>query len=255
MVFPEILSNRFLKFLDIPACLGKYSDFEGLADECTTNSYSEALERIKEQFNSLKAKKQNSFRLSSEQMEVLAWFGIAQKTGPISVLDFGGGIGHTYYLCKNFFGDQAIRRWIICELESKVKILSDLVEKENLDFVSDVENLNTDIDFVLISGTLQYTSEPFVILQKVLQLSPQYILILKTPYWEKTTRLTKQLSWKTQEGFSERQSYPFWLLNESDIMKLFEGRYKKLMDIPGRIMPVTKYGELKYRAILFEKIP
>jgi len=69
-------------------------------------------------------------------------------------------------------------------LEVKVKILSGLVEDENIDFVSDVKNLNTDIDFVLISGTLQYTSDPFTVLKEIFQLTPKYILILKTPYWE-----------------------------------------------------------------------
>ena len=80
-----------------------------------------------------------------------------------------------------------------------------------------MKNLNTDIDFVLISGTLQYSSDPSSVLKEIFQLKPKYILIHETPYWEKPTRLTKQLSWK-DEGYSERNSYPFWLLNEADIM-------------------------------------
>lgn len=52
-----------------------------------------------------------------------------------------------------------------------------------------------------------------------------------------------------------RLSYPFWLLNESQVMKLFKGKYDKILDYTGQEMFVTKHKvTVKYRSILFTKI-
>ena len=55
-LFPEALSNQFLKFSNIPACLGTYSDFDTLADECLKYDHIEEIENIKTNFNNLKKK-------------------------------------------------------------------------------------------------------------------------------------------------------------------------------------------------------
>ena len=47
-MFPEAIAIQFLKFLNIPVCLGTYSDYDALADECTTYSDSEAIEKLED---------------------------------------------------------------------------------------------------------------------------------------------------------------------------------------------------------------
>jgi putative methyltransferase (TIGR04325 family) len=164
----------------------------------------------------------------------------------------GGGAAE-YFLCKNLFGAHTIGKWIICELESVASTLSDLVDEENLLYVNNVKNLSVNIDFAIISGTLQYLPDPFAVLEDILRLEPKYILITKTPFWERSTRLTKQLSWKHQ-GYSKRQKYPFWILNEADVMDIFVKKgYRKLLDNLGQNMYVTEYGFLRYRSVFLSK--
>ena len=87
---PEALSNQFLKFSNIPTCLGTCSDFDTLADECLNYAHSEEIENTITNFNNLKQK--DIFALSSENLEVLSCFGIAQTVRrPINLLDWGGG--------------------------------------------------------------------------------------------------------------------------------------------------------------------
>ena len=134
-------------------------------------------------------------------------------------------------------------------------LVSELSQKSHaypgLSYISDLKNLGIDVDCVLISGTLQYLSDPVGVLSGVLELQPGYVFIQKTPYWSFPTRLTKQLSWKN-EGFAVRQSYPFWILNEEDIVNRFVSNgYRKRLDNPGRLMYVTKRSHVSYRSLLF----
>ena len=85
-LFLEALSHQFLKFLNNPACLGTYRNFDTLADECSTYSYSEGIKRIQESFYN--QKNNNTFNLSKNLM-VLSCFGITLTNRPINILDWG----------------------------------------------------------------------------------------------------------------------------------------------------------------------
>lgn len=164
--------------------------------------------------------------------------------------------GVEYFMLKNTLGESYFEYWNILERKDFVDVFNMEVCDRTLKFSCDLSKIKENVDVVIISGALQYLPNPIEVLKNVIKMKPQCVLITRTPFWEKKQRLTKQLSWKQESNWKERLSYPFFLMNEKLVMKLFENKYKKLIDFPmTQKMFVTRYkGSVKYRAILFTKL-
>lgn len=124
--------------------------------------------------------KENSIPITSLRTALPLALGEVQQL--ITVLDFGGGAGTTYFEAKHFFPNKDFR-WIILE----TKIMANMAQSLNsttdeLEFITDFSELqNTKIDFVIANSSLQYTDNPIEHLNKLINLKAKYLYITRMP--------------------------------------------------------------------------
>ena len=102
----------------------------------------------------------------------------------LRVLDFGGGLGTTYYQFKNSFNLQNVKvKWCVVEQPNFVKAgISDFASDE-LFFENDVESCELEGQFIaLLIGVLQYLESPSEYLESIIDSKPEYIFIDATPF-------------------------------------------------------------------------
>lgn len=255
-MLPSRLRDKIVvNFLNMPACIGDFEKYEDiLYGEDSYYSQETAIYRRKSELK--KSEKANE-KVIERNVPILSALSIvkSQRKKALNILDIGGGTANEYFMCKELLGYDYFERWIILEKKEIVDTFNDQAEDGVLKYTSDLHKIDHDIDFVIVSGALQYLPQPIETLRGALALNPECFLITRTPYWDKKTRLTRQLSWKHQEGSHKgRLSYPFWVLNENYMIKLFEdSNFRKIFDYPGQQMYVTEHGFVSYRAILFKK--
>lgn len=115
----------------------------------------------------------------------------AERLSRSTVLDVGGGAGRLFFEIQNFVStDPAQWDWRILETEELVSTVQAFwpSRPENLHFEvsksdfapSDLPGLRSNL-VVLFGSSLQYFSNPFLVLENYLGLCPDAVLLLRTP--------------------------------------------------------------------------
>ncbi len=106
----------------------------------------------------------------------------AQNKGRLSVLDFGGALGSTYFQHKNFLNHLESVQWNIIEQPHYVYAGRQHLEDEQLRFYFNIEEciLKRHIDVVLLSSVLQYLPDYKKIIKQSKAINSQLIIIDKT---------------------------------------------------------------------------
>ena len=147
----------------------------------------------------------------------------------LSVLDFGGSLGSSYFQCGGFLSGLKSLRWSIVEQPKFVECGRELFETEELKFYNDIDEcLNSEKpDVVLLSSVLPYIECPYDLLKDIITRNFQYIILDRTPVVElESGLLTVQ---KVPKEIYEA-SYPCWFLSENKLLACFADRYEILAD-------------------------
>jgi putative methyltransferase (TIGR04325 family) len=106
-----------------------------------------------------------------------------QKRGNLSVLDFGGGLGTTYYHCKPFLKGIEVLRWSIVERPEVVECGQREFQDEELRFYFDIESALAPRtpDVVILSGVLHYLDKPKELLVKLSKCGIPYAILARVP--------------------------------------------------------------------------
>jgi putative methyltransferase (TIGR04325 family) len=109
----------------------------------------------------------------------------AKNRGNLSVLDFGGSLGSTYFQNKKFLDQLNSISWNIVEQKNFVESGERDFENHRLHFYSDIETCikNGTPDVLILSSVLQYIENPYQLLNKLLQYNFNFILIDRTPFY------------------------------------------------------------------------
>jgi putative methyltransferase (TIGR04325 family) len=103
--------------------------------------------------------------------------------GNLTVLDFGGALGSTYWQCREFLSVLETLRWHVVEQESFVACGESEFETANLRFFRTIETAAAAgrPDVIIFSGVLQYLDDPYDTLTRAMQATPSAIIIDRTP--------------------------------------------------------------------------
>lgn len=103
----------------------------------------------------------------------------AQSGGNLDVLDFGGALGSSYFQNRAFLADLPQVRWSVVEQAHYVYAGQEHIQDETLRFYSSIENCLTENkpNVVLLSGVLQYLSEPNLVVNKLCKLGSLVIIL------------------------------------------------------------------------------
>ena len=146
----------------------------------------------------------------------------------LSVLDFGGSLGSSYFQNKSML-DHINLNWAIVEQPAFVQCGRKYFEDSQLTFIEDdgIKTLKLDENSVfLASSSLQYIQKPYQLIEEVISMNFPCIIIDRTAFLPDNERLTIQ---KTRPDIYE-SSYPAWFLNEKKFRELFMGKYDLISD-------------------------
>ena len=139
------------------------------------------------------------------------------KDGYLHILDFGGSLGSMYFQNKSALdkiGKKCI--WTVVEQTEMVKFGKKELQDDNLRFeyrMEDVQNVNV----VLFGSSLQYIENYLDYVFKAIDISPDIILIDKTPMSDE--------SWYSIEYVHEpiyEASYPLKIMNQMELVNIFK---------------------------------
>ena len=177
-ILKKILSKKrtlvFSSFEDAAAACGSHGGYEAenLVDVVVekTNIYSKSI--------------LESRSLGLDAMRTLIAIAALNKRTSLNVIDFGGGAGANYFNAKiALAGVVENINWHVIETQKMVNSAS-IKYVPGLRFYSDLEiacEELDEIDLVLASSSLQYTSSPKDYLVKLTELNAKHIFITRTP--------------------------------------------------------------------------
>jgi putative methyltransferase (TIGR04325 family) len=149
--------------------------------------------------------------------------------GEISVLDFGGSLGTTYFQNKQFFKYFESCKWGIIEQQKFFEIGKKHFQDKELMFFENIENCISDINpnVFFISSSLQYISDPKQILFQINNSSIRYVIFDRIPFSESENLITIQ----TVPPIIYEASYPCWIFNYDWLLKQLPN-YKVIFEFP-----------------------
>lgn len=114
----------------------------------------------------------------------LLWIA-SKNNNSLNILDFGGGLGTSYYQNRGFLGHLNIT-WSIIEQKKFVDYGKNLFENKHLKFYHSVKEYGNSQkpDVALLSSVMQYLEKPYERLEEIMRTGPKYIIFDKTPFLE-----------------------------------------------------------------------
>lgn len=151
------------------------------------------------------------------------------NSGKISVLDFGGSLGSTYFQNKKFLDLIESVSWSIIEQNDFVNVGREYFEDERLKFFYTVDKCmeNEQPNILLLSSVMQYIEKPYELLTEILSNSFEYIVIDRTPFGvDNVERIKLQIVHpKIYDA-----SYPCWFFSQSIFISFIISHNYKLIE-------------------------
>jgi len=142
----------------------------------------------------------------------------------LSVLDFGGSLGSTFFWCRPFFAPDFKLTWTVVEQPEHVKVGKNDFQNDELRFHFTVDEALSaqPVDVLLLSSVLHYLDTPEVWLENLRHWPIPYLILDRTLLWDKSChRLTVQ---HVPKEIYEA-SYPAWFLSKQRILSVIERDY------------------------------
>lgn len=178
----------------------------------------------------------------------------AIQSGRLSVLDFGGALGSSYFQCRKFLNAVDELRWSVVEQKAHVERGRDEVADSKLNFYESVEECidNECPNLILMSGVLQYLPRPRETLYELLGYSIPHVIIDRTAFWESTR---DRLTVETVPEWIYPATYPAWFFQEERLMSVcYEHGYQVVADFPALDCIPIPGGDSYYKGFILESV-
>ncbi len=168
----------------------KWEDaFSASMDGYTSNSI---LERVKQSLLKVKNGEAvyerdsvifNTIQYSWPILACLMWIA-SQNSNTLSILDYGGSLGSSYFQNYKFLRTLDHLQWSIIEQDQWVECGKKYFENEELRFYHNIPTCLSEQmpHAILLSGVLQYIESPYAILEDIIKCGFEYILVDRTAF-------------------------------------------------------------------------
>lgn len=182
----------------------------------------------------------------------LCW-GAARKNGDLSVLDFGGSLGSSYYQLRSLLASLNSIRWSIVEQKHFVEIGRNNFESHQLIFYESIKECvkNEQPNVVLLSSVLQYLEKPFDILEELASLDAAVIIIDMLIIH----KLDRQLIYlqKVPENIYSA-SYPVWTFPLQEVINIVQAKgYALVSEFDSLEFPELNSINSVFKGLIFSK--
>jgi putative methyltransferase (TIGR04325 family) len=179
---------------------------------------------------------------------------VAQRNnGKLSVMDFGGSLGSSYYQCRDFLTSLRDVRWSVVEQAHFVDCGNAEFQNETLRFYHSIEDCYRaeSPKVVLFSSVLQYLENVEEVLQDVARRKPDTVMIDRTPIIEDYSRIAVQRV-PSRIG---KASYPVRLFAREDLTKHFTDGYRVLSTFVGPDPPIFHRSKVvTFEGVILQKL-
>jgi putative methyltransferase (TIGR04325 family) len=152
-----------------------------------------------------------------------------ENNGKLSVLDFGGSLGSSYFQNRGFLNGIKSLQWGIVEQPNFVQCGRQYFADQKLKFFSSVEQCARSMkpNVLLVSSTLPYLESPHEMIRFWKTFNFKYIIIDRTYFIDgEKDRLTVQ----TVPEAIYPAAYPAWFFAESRFLRNFGPEYELVAD-------------------------
>jgi len=240
---------------DYPDWTSASSASEGYASDAILERVARAARRVRsgeaafERDSVAFARVVHSYPVLAAMLRTACRFG-----GTLSVLDFGGSLGSSYFQCRRFFPPALPVSWGVVEQPHFAKLGREEFESDQLKFFSSIESCKAKLrpNIVLCSSTLQYVERPVELLAALGSVGADCIAIDRTPMW---ARGEDRLVVQRVPRSIYQASYPCWIFSEERLLKAIPAGYEVLDCFDG--LDGTHFVGLRafsFRGMILQKI-
>lgn len=172
--------------------VGRYDSWSAAMDDCTGYDAREILDKVLAATLKVKNGEAKYERDSVIFDEIVyAWpvlsglvLAAARNCGKLSVLDYGGSLGSSYFQNKKFLNLLPVVTWSVVEQEHYVKAGHKYIQDECLHFYTSIEScvVEASPNVILLSSVLQYLPDPYSILKVIGDIKADVLVIDRTSF-------------------------------------------------------------------------
>ena len=168
----------------------------------------------------------------------------AENEGQLSVLDFGGSLGSSYFQCRNFLSVLGSLSWNVVEQPHYVRCGRESIESEQLKFFFTIDEAlrENKPNVALLSSVLQYLPEPYSILSELLQSGIDYLIIDRTPF---SNTLHDAITVQHVPPSIYPASYPCRVFSKQEFIRRVSGQYDIITEFASEDRSAV-VGQLKF---------
>jgi putative methyltransferase (TIGR04325 family) len=166
----------------------------------------------------------------------------SENNGRLSVLDFGGSLGSSYFQNRGFLEALSALEWSIVEQRVFVDCGQKEIADERLQFYYTVEEClqHRQPNVLVLSGVIQCLDAPYQWLNQFLQHRFPNIILDRTAFWDQPDdRLTIQ----HVPPSIYHASYPAWFLSREKVIAAIANRYTFVTDFDNGFTPPYKLAD------------
>ena len=178
-----------------------------------------------------------------------------ENDGRLSVLDFGGSLGSSYYQNKQFLPKLKEFRWSIVEQEKFVACGRKFFEDGCLKFFDNIDAClqSEKPDILLVSSVIQYLEHPYFFLEDIISRRLKYIIIDITAFFNDISAMD-QLTVQIVPPYIYEASYPAWIFNLNKFLSCFFGQYEMLANFNSLESVELKKISAELKGFIFRRI-
>lgn len=179
----------------------------------------------------------------------------AQHGGRLSVVDFGGALGSSYYQCRIFLANLPEVKWCVVEQAQFISKGREAFTDEVLSFADSIEDACAALapNVIIFSGVLQYVSDPWAILRRASQTNVSSIVIDRTPV---IAANHDAIALQTVPKRISPSAYPIRLFTRDSLLSPLDNAYRTLAEfdavdgiLGGFVRPVSFKGYILERRV------
>lgn len=148
----------------------------------------------------------------------------SNKKSKLEVLDFGGGLGTSYFQNRALLAFVDQLNWHVVEQPSLVQEGRKLFQDGLLRFYTNIEECLSaaKLDIAILSSSLQYIAKPYDVLEKIRNADIDLVVFDRTLFSQSDDVITIQ--YVSPEIFEA--IIPVWILNEQRFLKFMQDKYR-----------------------------
>ena len=176
-----------------------------------------------------------------------------ENYGCLSVLDFGGSLGSSYFQCKAFLPNIDKLEWSIVEQKDHVECGKREFEDDILAFYYNIEDClkARNPNVILLSSVLQYIEKPYDLLSSIFNNRFSNVIVDRSPF-----RRVKQDMITVQKVSPKIYDvcYPSWIFSDCKFKAFFIKNYQLLaeFDNPGAPVFLSRGRLVEFKGFMWK---